>query len=71
MIKIQMGVYDMNYLKTYQTDASLRTASNNRIAIFIIPYDAASGVTVKGLAQPLGGSGTSGGTGYDLGGVQP
>jgi hypothetical protein len=71
MIKVQMGVYDMNYLKTYMTDPAKRTASNNRIAIFIIPYDASSGVTVRGLAQPQGGSGTQGGTGYDLGGVQP
>ena len=71
MIKVQMGVYDMNYLKTYQSDPAKRTANNNRIAIFIIPYDAASGVTVRGLAQPMGGTGTQGGTGYDLGGVQP
>src|SRR5664279_2434348 len=54
MVKIQMGVYDMNYLKTYQPNAAKRAASNNRIAIFIIPYDATSGVTVKGLAQPMG-----------------
>src|SRR5664279_6526419 len=39
MIKIQMGVYDMNYLNTYQPDPAKKTASNNRIAIFIIPYD--------------------------------
>jgi hypothetical protein len=71
MIKIQMGVYDMNYLKTYQSDPAKRTASNNRIAIFIIPYDASTGLSVKTLAQPLGGTGTQGGTGYDLGGVQP
>jgi hypothetical protein len=71
MIKVQMGVYDMNYLNTYQPDPALKTASNNRIAIFIIPYDAASGITVRGLAQPQGSGGTQGGTGYDLGGVQP
>ena len=71
MVKIQMGVYDLNYLKTYQPDASKRAASNNRIAIFIIPYDASSGITVKGLAQPMGSGGTSGGTGYDFGGIQP
>lgn len=70
MIKIQMGVYDMNYLNTYQPNAALRAASNNRIAIFLIPYDAASGQPVKALAaQPLGGTQTGGG--YDLGGVQP
>ena len=71
MLKIQMGVYDMNYLKTYQPDPAKRTASNNRIAIFIIPYDATSGIAVKGLAQPNGSGGTSGGTGYDFGGIQP
>jgi hypothetical protein len=71
MIKVQMGVYDMNYLKTYISDPAKRTASNNRIAIFIIPYDASSGITVRGLAQPQGSGGTQGGTGYDLGGVQP
>ena len=70
MIKIQMGVYDMNYLNTYQPNPSLRTASNNRIAIFVIPYDASTGQAVKALAQPSG-SGTNGGTGYDLGGIQP
>lgn len=71
MIKIQFGVYDMNYLNTYQPDANARTANNNRIAIFLIPYDAASGQSFRVLnAQPSGGSG-SGGTGYDLGGLQP
>jgi hypothetical protein len=71
MLKIQMGVYDMNYLKTYQPDPAKRAASNNRIALFIIPYDASSGVAVRGLAAPSGSGGTSGGTGYDFGGVQP
>lgn len=71
MIKIQMGVYDANYLKTYQPNTSLQAANNNRIAIFIIPYDAATGQGAKGLAQPMGGTGSGGGTGYDLGGIQP
>ncbi len=74
MIKVALGVYDMSYLNTYQPNAALRTASNNRIAIFIIPYDAISGQPVKMAAgvQPMGGTGGSGGgTGYDLGGVQP
>ena len=71
MIKVQLGVYDMSYLKTYQPDPAKRTANNNRIAIFIIPYDASTGLVVKGLAQPMGGTGTQGGTGYDLGGIQP
>jgi hypothetical protein len=71
MIRIQLGVYDMNYLNTYQPNAAMRTASNNRIAIFVIPYDASTGQAAKGLAQPMNGTGTSGGTGYDLGGIQP
>jgi hypothetical protein len=71
MIKIQMGVYDANYLKTYQPDTALQSANNNRIAIFIIPYDANTGQAAKGLAQPMGGTGSGGGTGYDLGGIQP
>jgi hypothetical protein len=71
MIKIQLGVYDDNYLNTYQPNATLRAASKNRIAVFIIPYDASSGQPVRALAaQPAGGTG-GGGTGYDLGGVQP
>jgi hypothetical protein len=71
MIKIQMGVYDANYLKTYQPNTTLQAANNNRIAIFIIPYDAATGQGARGLAQPMGGTGSGGGTGYDLGGIQP
>ena len=71
MIKIQMGVYDASYLNTYQPDPSLRTANDNRIAIFLIPYDASTGQPVRALnALPSGSTGT-GGTGYDLGGVQP
>ena len=72
MIKIQLGVYDDNYLNTYQPNAALRAANKNRIAIFIIPYDGTTGQPVRALTvQPMGGTGTSGGTGYDLGGVQP
>lgn len=73
MIKIQLGVYDLSYLNTYQPNAALKSASNNRIAIFLIPYDAASGMAVKSLiAVPNGSGGTQqGGTGYDLGGLQP
>jgi hypothetical protein len=71
MIKIQLGVYDLNYLNTYQPNAASRTASNNRIAIFLIPYDASTGHAALGLAQPQGGAVGGGGTGYDLGGVQP
>lgn len=70
MVKVQLGVYDMNYLNTYQPNAAKRAASNNRIAIFIMPYDASSGQAIRALtAQPMGSG--SGGTGYDFGGIQP
>jgi hypothetical protein len=70
MIRIQLGVYDLNYLNTYQPN---NTSNNNRIAIFLIPYDAGSGKAVNNLiAVPNGSGGTQqGGTGYDLGGLQP
>jgi hypothetical protein len=72
MIRIQFGVYDMNYLKTYQPNPAMRAANNNRIAVFLIPYDASSGQSVRALAaQPMGGTGSGGGTGYDFGGLQP
>jgi hypothetical protein len=71
MIKIQLGVYDMNYLNTYEPDPALRAAHNKRVAIFVIPYDASTGQAAMGLAQPMGGTGGNGGTGYDLGGIQP
>jgi hypothetical protein len=70
MIRVQMGVYDLNYLNTYQPN---NTSNNNRIAIFLIPYDAGTGKVVKNLiAVPNGTGGTQqGGSGYDLGGLQP
>jgi hypothetical protein len=70
MIKIAMGVYDTDYLNTYDPN---NAAANNRIAVFLIPYDAGSGKAVKNLiAVPNGSGGTQqGGSGYDLGGVQP
>jgi hypothetical protein len=75
MIKIEMGIYDMNYLNTYQPNAALKSANNNRIAIFLIPYDASTGPGIHPLVAPVppppGGTGTGGGTGYDLGGLQP
>jgi hypothetical protein len=71
MIKIQMGVYDVNYLSTYQPDPVLQKANINRVAIFVIPYDASTGQAAMGLAQPMGGTGGNGGSGYDLGGIQP
>lgn len=75
MIKIELGIYDAKYLNTYQPNAALRAANNNRIAIFLIPYAAGAGGGIQPQisAQPAGGTGGggSGGTGYDLGGVQP
>jgi hypothetical protein len=72
VINVQLGVYDMNYLKTYQPNAAKRTANNGRIAIFLIPAEASTGQVVRALvAQPNGSGGTGGGTGYDLGGLQP
>src|SRR5580765_3671159 len=56
MIRIQMGVYDQNYLNVYQPN---NTSNNNRIAIFLIPYDAGTGKAVKNLiAVPNGSGGT-------------
>ncbi|HEV3221338.1 MAG TPA: hypothetical protein VGZ90_00595 [Puia sp.] len=72
VINVQLGVYDMNYLNTYQPDAAKRTANNGRIAIFLMPADASTGTVVRALvAQPNGSGGSGGGTGYDLGGLQP
>jgi hypothetical protein len=74
VINVQLGVYDMNYLNTYQPDAAKRSANNGRIAIFLMPADASTGTVVRALvAQPdgSGGTGSGGGTGYDLGGLQP
>jgi hypothetical protein len=73
MISIQLGVYDSAYLNTYQTNAKLKKANQDRIAIFLIPYDSAQGtgpvmhpmIAIPGAPPP------NGGTGYDLGGIQP
>ena len=72
VINVQLGVYDMNYLNTYQPNAAKRAANNGRIAIFLMPADASTGTVVRALvAQPDGSGGSGGGTGYDLGGLQP
>jgi hypothetical protein len=72
VINVQLGVYDMNYLKTYEPNATKKSANNGRIAIFLIPADASTGQVVRALvAQPSGSGGSGGGTGYDLGGLQP
>jgi hypothetical protein len=72
VINVQLGVYDMNYLKTYEPNDTKKSANNGRIAIFLIPADASTGQVVRALvAQPSGSGGSGGGTGYDLGGLQP
>lgn len=72
VINVELGVYDLNYLKTYEPNATKKSANNGRIAIFLIPADASTGQVVRALvAQPNGSGGSGGGTGYDLGGLQP
>jgi hypothetical protein len=71
VINVQLGVYDLNYLKTYQPNAAKRSASNGRIAIFLMPADASTGTVVRALVSPSGSGGSGGGSGYDLGGLQP
>ncbi len=58
VINVQLGVYDMNYLKTYQPNAAKRAASNGRIAIFLIPADASTGQVVRALVAQPNGSGS-------------
>ena len=72
VINVELGVYDLNYLKTYEPNATKKSSNNGRIAIFLIPADASTGKVVRALvAQPNGSGGSGGGTGYDLGGLQP
>ena len=75
MINIQLGIYDSSYLKTYESNTTARKSSVNRIAVFLIPYDAATpGISARALIQPngtAGGTGTGGGSGFDFGGLQP
>jgi hypothetical protein len=73
MVKIQLGIYDMNYLNVYETNPSLRAQYNNRIAVFLIPVDGSTGKTFQSAAMVAAGGtgGTGGGTGYDFGGIQP
>jgi hypothetical protein len=73
MVKIQLGVYDMNYLNFYEPNVSLRSQYNNRIAVFLIPVDGSTGQTFQSAAMVAAGGtgGTGGGTGYDFGGLQP
>jgi hypothetical protein len=70
-IRIEFGVYDMTYLNTYEPDASKRAKSNNRTAIFLIPYDASSGKTLQPHAMIVSGTTSGSGGAYDFGGLQP
>ena len=72
MIKIQLGIYDSTYLNTYQSNAEIKNRYRDRIAIFLMPYDSAQAVPggIHANAAATAGS-KGGGTGYDLGGIQP
>jgi hypothetical protein len=70
-IRVEFGVYDMTYLNRYEPDPSKRAKKNNRVAIFLIPYDASSGVTLQPHANIVGGTPSGGGGAYDFGGLQP
>jgi hypothetical protein len=70
-IRVEFGVYDMTYLNRYEPDPAKRAKKNNRIAIFLVPYDASSGLTLQPHANIAGGSPSGGGGAYDFGGLQP
>jgi hypothetical protein len=70
-IRIEFGVYDMTYLNRYEPDPAKRAKKNNRVAVFLIPYDASSGVTLQPHANIAGGTPSGGGGAYDFGGLQP
>jgi len=70
-IRIEFGVYDMTYLNTYEPDAAKRVKSNNRTAIFLIPYDASSGKILQPHAMAASGTASGSGGAYDFGGLQP
>ncbi|MEJ0081651.1 MAG: hypothetical protein WDM78_12060 [Puia sp.] len=64
-IRVEFGVYDMTYLNTYEPDPAKRAKKNNRIAIFLVPYDASSGQTLQPHANIAGGTPSGGGGAYD------
>jgi hypothetical protein len=70
-IRVEFGVYDMTYLNRYEPDPAKRAKKNNRIAIFLVPYDASSGITLQPHANVAGGTPSGGGGAYDFGGLQP
>ena len=73
MLKIQFGIYDMNYLNVYEPNAALRAQLNGRIAVFLVPIDGANGKSFQSAAMmaAAGAGGGTGGSGYDFGGLQP
>jgi|GEM_PF-579052 len=70
MIKIQLGVYDRPYLDTYQPGDNSNANLNGRIGVFLIPYDGNTATMPANRAANTSTS-PSGGSGYDLGGLQP
>ena len=70
-IRVEFGAYDMTYLNRYEPDPAKRAKKNNRIAIFLVPYDASSGQTLQPHANIAGGTPSGGGGAYDFGGLQP
>ncbi|HZZ76524.1 MAG TPA: hypothetical protein VFE04_11375 [Puia sp.] len=70
-LRVVFGAYDMTYLNTYEPDPAQRTKKLNRIAIFLVPYDASSGLTLQPHANIAGGTPSGGGGSYDFGGLQP
>jgi hypothetical protein len=73
MLKIQFGIYDMNYLNVYEPNAALRAQLNGRVAVFLVPIDGANGKSFQSAAMmaAAGAGGGTGGSGYDFGGLQP
>jgi hypothetical protein len=73
MLKIQFGIYDMNYLNVYEPNAALRAQLNGRIAVFLVPIDGSTGQSFQSAAMmaAAGAGGGTGGSGYDFGGLQP
>jgi len=70
-IRIVFGAYDMTFLNRYEPDPAERIKKNNRIAIFLVPYDVSSGLTLQPQANIAGGTPSGGGGAYDFGGLQP
>jgi len=76
IIKIEFGIYNSDFLNTYQGNPGLRKKYLGRVGVFLIPYDSAQMVGQGpknerkinfGPPPPPPGDGT----GYDLGGIYP